>query len=131
MPTFTIGDLARATGTTVEAIRYYERIGVLPAPSRTAGGQRAYEADHLKRLGFVRRARDLGFTLDQVRALLGLVDQPSRDCTGVEAVARDHLAEVDRKLADLAVLRGVLAELVERCGHRTVADCGIVEALFH
>src|SRR4051812_35286903 len=94
-----IGDLARTTGTKVETIRYYERIGILPAPARTAGGQRTYTSDHLRRLAFVRRARDLGFTLDQVRALLDLADQPDRDCGAVDAVARAHLEEVDRKLA--------------------------------
>ncbi len=124
-----IGDLARATGTKVETIRYYERIGILPAPARTAGGQRAYAPDHLRRLAFVRRARDLGFGLDQVRALLDLADQPDRDCAAVDAVARVHLAEVDRKLADLAALRRELADLVDRCGHGRVAECRIMEAL--
>lgn len=129
MPTLAIGDLAHTTGTKVETIRYYERIGLLPAPARTGGGQRAYQADHLKRLAFIRRARDLGFTLDQVRALLDLAAHPDRDCTDVEAVARDHLAEVDRKLADLSGLRRALADIVGRCHHGTVADCGIIEAL--
>jgi Cu(I)-responsive transcriptional regulator len=127
--TLSIGDLARATGTTVETIRYYERVGVLPAPARTGGGQRAYTPVHLNRLGFVRRARDLGFTLDQVRALLDLADQPDRDCAAVDEVARARLAEVDRKLADLAALRRELASLVETCGHGRVAECRIVEAL--
>ncbi len=90
-----ISDLARATGTKVETIRYYERIGLLPAPARTGGGQRTYAPDHLRRLAFVRRARDLGFGLDQARALLDLAHQPDRDCAAVDAVARVHLAEVD------------------------------------
>ena len=124
-----IGDLARATGTKVETIRYYERIGILPAPARTAGGQRAYAPDHLRRLAFVRRARDLGFGLDQARVLLDLADQPERDCAAVDAVARVHLAEVDRKLADLAALRRELADLVDRCSHGRVAECRIMEAL--
>jgi DNA-binding transcriptional MerR regulator len=87
-----IGDLARKTATKVETIRYYERIGLLPAPARTAGGQRAYAPDHLRRLAFVRRARDLGFTLDQVRTLLDLADQPDHACAAVDEVARIHLA---------------------------------------
>lgn len=124
-----IGDLARATATTVETIRYYERVGILPAPARTAGGQRAYAPTHLRRLGFIRRARSLGFMLDQVRALLDLAGHPDRECTDVEAVAREHLAEVDRKLTDLAGLRRALTDLVDRCGQGTVAECGIIEAL--
>ena len=124
-----IGDLARATGTKVETIRYYERIGILPGPARTAGGQRAYAPDHLRRLAFVRRARDLGFGLDQVRALLDLADQPDRDCAAVDVVARTRLAEVDRKLADLAALRRELADLVGPCGHGRVAECRIIGAL--
>ena len=124
-----IGDLARTTGTKVETIRYYERIGILPAPARTAGGQRAYAPDHLRRLAFVRRARGLGFGLDQARALLDLAHQPDRDCAAVDAVARVHLAEVDRKLADLAALRRELADLVDRCSHGRVAECRIIGAL--
>jgi DNA-binding transcriptional MerR regulator len=129
MSALSIGDLARETETKVETIRYYERIGLLPAPARTAGGQRAYAPDHLRRLAFVRRARGLGFALDQVRALLDLADQPDRDCTAVDEVARTHLAEEDRKLADLAGLRHALADLIDRCGHGRVAECRIIEAL--
>ncbi len=129
MSALSIGDLARATGTKAETIRYYERVGLLPAPARTAGGQRAYAPGHLRRLAFVRRARELGFGLDQVRALLDLSDQPERDCAAVDVVARARLAEVDRKLADLAALRRELADLVDRCGHGRVAECRIMDAL--
>src|SRR3954469_5600181 len=126
----TIGDLARATGTKVETIRYYERIGLLPQPARTAtGNYRVYTADHLGRLSFVRRSRDLGFTLDEVRALLDLADQRERDCAAVDAIARAHLADVERKIADLSALRQELQEIIGRCGHGTVAECRIIEAL--
>jgi Cu(I)-responsive transcriptional regulator len=124
-----IGDLARATGTKVETIRYYERTGLLPPPPRTSGNYRAYGAEHLARLSFVRRARDLGFPIGQVRALLGLADQQERSCEAVDAIAREHLAEVDRKLADLAALRQELASLIGRCRRGTVAECRIIEAL--
>jgi Cu(I)-responsive transcriptional regulator len=124
-----IGDLARATGTKVETIRYYERIGLLPPPPRTGGNYRAYGAGHLARLSFARRARDLGFPLDQIRALLDLADQRERSCEAVDAITRDHLAEVDRKLADLTALRRELAFLIGQCRHGTVADCRIIEAL--
>lgn len=124
-----IGDFARVTGTKVDTIRYYERIGLLAAPARTAGGQRAYAPGHLRRLAFVRRVRGLGFGLDQVHDLLDLAHQPDRDCVAVDAVARVHLAEVDRKFADLAALRHELADLVDRCSRGRVAGCRIIGAL--
>ncbi len=89
---FSIGDLAKSTATKVETIRYYERIGLLPAPERTAGNYRSYSAAHLGRLSFIRRARDLGFSIEQVRDLLGLSDQRARSCEAVDAIAREHLA---------------------------------------
>jgi DNA-binding transcriptional MerR regulator len=98
-------------------------------PVCTAGGQRAYAPDHLRRLAFVRRARDLGFTLDQVRTLLDLADQPDHACAAVDEVARIHLAEMDRKLADLAGLRRALADLIDGCSHGRVAECRIIEAM--
>jgi DNA-binding transcriptional MerR regulator len=87
----TIGDLAKATATKVETVRYYERIGLLPTPARTPGNYRAYGPDHLGRLSFVRRARDLGFSIEQVRELLGLADDRNRPCEAVDAIAREHL----------------------------------------
>jgi Cu(I)-responsive transcriptional regulator len=124
-----IGDLARATNTKVETIRYYEQIGLLPAPARTSGNFRAYSAKHLGRLSFIRRARDLGFTLDQVRELLSLSDQKRRSCEAVDVIARQHLADVDRKIEDLTALRDELSSLIEQCGCGTIADCRIIEAL--
>src|SRR3954470_3544701 len=105
-----IGALSKATGTTVETIRWYERVGVLPAPARTPGNYRAYGTAHLERLSFVRRARDLGFTLDQVRELLRLADQEDQSCEAVDRVAREHLEEVERKIADLEALRHELQD---------------------
>lgn len=129
MQHLTIGDLAKATGTKVETIRYYEGIGLLPQPARTTSNYRAYDKEHLNRLSFVRRARDLGFSLDQVRDLLGLADQTDRSCEAVDAIARQHLGEVERKIADLTALREELAEIIERCNHGTVAECRIIGAL--
>ncbi len=125
----TIGDLAKATDTKVETIRYYERIGLLAAPGRTRGNYRAYAATQLDRLSFIRRARDLGFSLAQVRGLLSLADQPDRSCEAVDAIARQHLVEVERKIADLAALRRELDSIISRCGHGTIAQCRIIEAL--
>jgi DNA-binding transcriptional MerR regulator len=125
----TIGDLSKATGTKVETIRYYERIGLLAAPGRTGGNYRAYAVKDLGRLSFIRRARDLGFALEQVRELLSLSDQKKRSCEAVDAIARDHLTEVDKKLADLKALRRELDSIISQCGCGTIAECRIIEAL--
>src|SRR5687768_12101598 len=93
----TIGKVAAATGTKVETVRYYERIGLLPAPRRTGGNYRSYDTGHLNRLAFIRRSRDLGFTIEQIRDLLDLADQKERSCAAVDAIARQHLGEVQRK----------------------------------
>jgi len=125
----TIGALAEATGTKVETIRYYERIGLLPEPGRTTGNYRSYSTAHLGRLSFIRRARDLGFTLDQVRDLLGLADHRDKDCCTVDAIAKDHLADIDRKLADLKALRRELNGLIAQCSQGTIATCRIINSL--
>jgi Cu(I)-responsive transcriptional regulator len=121
-----IGALAKSTGTKVVTIRYYEQIGLMPAPDRTSGNYRAYSGDHLARLGFIRRARDLGFSIEQVKELLSLADQRNRSCDAVDAIAKEHLAEVDRKLADLAALRRELADVIGQCGSGTIAECRII-----
>lgn len=124
-----IGALARATGTKVETIRWYERVGLLPHPARSAGNYRSYGMAHLGRLSFIRRARDLGFSLEQIRALLDLAEQRDQPCGAVDAIARTHLEEVERKIADLQALQRELASLISQCRHGKVAECGIVEAL--
>jgi DNA-binding transcriptional MerR regulator len=126
---FTIGHLARATDTKVETVRYYERIGLLAAPGRTQGNYRAYGSDALSRLSFIRRARDLGFSIEQVRDLLDLAGQAQGDCGSVDVMATEHLAEIDRKLADLTALRRELGALISSCRGGTIADCRILEAL--
>jgi Cu(I)-responsive transcriptional regulator len=125
----TIGDLAKATNAKVETVRYYERIGLMPAPRRSAGNYRNYDAGHVERLGFIRRSRALGFSLDQVQELLSLADDQSRSCAAVDEIAREHLAEIDRKVADLKVLRRELDALLRQCRHGVVAECGIIQAL--
>lgn len=124
----TIGQLAAATAVGVEAIRYYERVGLIAAPARTGGNYRVYQTVDVARLRFIRRTRDLGFPLEQVRALLGLAGQADRDCAAVDAIAEEHLAEVDRKLADLSALRRELAEAVASCEGGTVKKCQILAA---
>ena len=124
-----IGELARAADTKAETIRYYERIGLLASPPRTAGNYRAYSAMHVSRLVFTRRARDLGFSIEQIRALLDLADQKEQPCEAVDAIAREHLADVKRKLAHLLALRRELESLIGQCRHGTVAECRILETL--
>ena len=129
METFSIGALAMATRTKVETVRFYEKSGILPAPLRTSGNYRVYTANDVKRLGFIRRARELGFSLDQVRALLSLSDRPDQPCEAVDKIARERLEDVERKIADLRRLKRELRGLIEQCGCGTIADCRIVEAL--
>jgi DNA-binding transcriptional MerR regulator len=125
----TIGKLALATGTKVETIRYYEQIGLLPAPARSAANYRHYEAEHLRRLSFIRRARDLGFSIDQVRELMGLADRRDQSCQAVDVIANQHRDMITRKIADLTALAGELDALIDSCSRNTVADCRIIEAL--
>ena len=125
----TIGEMGKATNTKIETIRYYERIGLLPKPARTSSNYRDYGQAELGRLSFIRRSRDLGFSLDQVRTLLGLSDDRNRDCAGIDQVANQHLVEVDRKIADLRALRRELRDVIDSCDGGTVAECRIIEAL--
>ena len=101
----------------------------MPAPKRSAANYRKYDAGHVERLGFIRRSRALGFSLDQVRELLSLADDRSRSCAAVDEIAREHLAEIDHKVADLKVLRRELDALLRQCRHGVVGECGIIKAL--
>ncbi len=126
---YRIGDLARATDTKVETIRWYEKQGLLPAVSRTAGNYRLYSPPALARLSFIRRARDLGFSLGQVRALLELATKRDADCASVDVLAAAHLAEIDGKVADLMRLRHELSGLLASCKGGRIAECRIIDAL--
>jgi Cu(I)-responsive transcriptional regulator len=125
----TIGELAKSTGTRAGTIRYYERIGLLTAPTRSAGNYRLYGRREVDRLGFVRRSRDLGFGIEEIRALLSLADQHERDCGEIDAIARQHLSDVEHKLADLRRLAEERRHIIAQCRGGKVADCRIVEAL--
>ena len=125
-----IGGLSKHTGTNIETIRYYERVGLLPAPGRSAGGYRLYGTDHLKRLNFIRRARALGFAIHEVRRLLTLADERKRPCADVRVVAATHLEDVRAKIADLKKMEQVLKETVARCARGTGSHCALIEALY-
>ena len=124
-----IGELAMATSTKVETVRYYEKIGLLPPPARTVSNYRSYGSEHLARLSFIRRARDLGFTLDSVRDLLDLSDQKNGSCDAVDLIATSHLESIERKIADLSALQGELSRVLRSCRKGTIAECKIIESL--
>lgn len=125
----TIGRLARAAGVGVETIRFYEREGLLPAPARTASGYRQYPLDTVDRLGFIRRAKHLGFSLGEIRELLGLA-HANGERARVKAITEQKLAGIERRIEELSRMRAALAELNRQCsGHGPVEGCPIIEAL--
>ncbi len=125
-----IGNLGKKTGIKVVTIRYYERIGLLPLPARTEGNYRTYTNEHMRRLRFIRRCRDLGFTLDQVRDLLRLSSQENQECCAVNRITAQHLIEIEQKISDLQRLADELGRLSNSCkGIGRIADCRIIEAL--
>ena len=125
-----IGELATASSTAIDTIRYYEREGLLPAPERTQGGCRVYEAPHLERLQFIRFCRGLDMSLDEVRVLLRVKDAPGGDCGDVNAMLDAHIGHVSRRIKELRSLEKQLRELRERCGEAQRADqCGILTGL--
>jgi len=126
----TIGKLAQATGVNLETVRYYERIGLMPRPARTTGGYRSYEPDHVRRLKFIRRSRELGFSLDEVRGLLRLVDGHRYTCGQIHDITIRHAGDIRRKIADLRRLERVLIAMAARCEGGQVPKCPIVDALF-
>tara|TARA_R100001244_G_scaffold86820_11_gene66555 strand:- start:26752 stop:27150 length:399 start_codon:yes stop_codon:yes gene_type:complete len=124
-----IGQLAKATGTKAETIRYYEREGILPAADRTDSNYRDYSDDHIAKLTFVRRARQLGFSMAQVRQLLALSDHEDKPCEQVDQLVQLQLGEVDHKIADLTLLRDELGQVLRSCNGERISDCSIVESL--
>jgi DNA-binding transcriptional MerR regulator len=124
-----IGDLAQKTGVNLETIRYYERIGVLPRPARLANGRRAYDDADVGRLGFIRHARDLGFDLANVRALLALQEQPEASCEDATRIARAQLDEVESRIERLLKLKAELSRMVSECRTGVVAECRVIDAL--
>lgn len=126
----TIGRLSRRAAVNIETVRYYERVGLLPSPPRTEGGHRLYGELHVKRLTFVRRARELGFTLEEIRALLRLADERPPSCARARALATKHLTDVREKIADLKRMERVLTQTVALCEQGDRPECPLLEALF-
>lgn len=125
----TIGQLAKAAGVNLETVRYYERIKLMHAPARTGGGHRAYDPAHVRRLKFIRHARELGFGIDAIRTLLMLTEPGHRSCAEVREVAGDHLKEVRAKLARLTRLHGILSETISRCSGEPTPACPVLDML--
>jgi MerR family mercuric resistance operon transcriptional regulator len=124
-----IGPIARRTGVNIETIRYYERIGILPKPLRSEGGHRIYTKAQENRLSFIRRSRELGFSIEDVRALLGLAEGDNQNCADVYGLAVQHLDAVKQKIADLKRMERVLKSMAAECAQGTLLHCPIIEAL--
>ncbi|MBZ0163702.1 MAG: helix-turn-helix domain-containing protein [Notoacmeibacter sp.] len=127
---YAIGRVSAKTGVNVETIRYYERIGIMPKPDRTRGGNRVYDSDLLKRLHFIRRCRGLGFSIGEIRTLLAMVDRRDLSCNEVHRMTVGHLSAVRQKIADLNQLAGVLDDMASVCSRGNVPECPIIDALF-
>jgi MerR family mercuric resistance operon transcriptional regulator len=124
-----IGALSERTGCNIETIRYYERIGLMPSVPRSGGGHRVYGEAQARRLGFIRRTRQLGFTLDEVRTLLRLVDGGRYTCAQVKRITVHHLDDVRRKIADLRKIEHALGDMAAECDGGTVPKCAVIDAL--
>lgn len=129
MQQLTIGRLASAAGVNFETVRYYERIGLMPPPARTASGHRAYEHAHLRRLAFIRRSRELGFSIEDIRTLLALAEPPQVSCAEVKEIAQAHLNDVRAKLADLTKLEHILAATISQCSSSPHLSCPVLDML--
>ena len=129
MEKLTIGKVANSAGINLETIRYYERIGLMPEPGRTGSGHRNYAAGHVRRLTFIRRARELGFTIEDIRALLELAEPGRVSCGEVQKIAARHLHNVRSKLADLAKMEQLLAKTVAQCSGDRASACPVLEML--
>ena len=124
------GALAKVTGVNSETIRYYEKVGLMPDPSRTEAGYRVYDETHLKRLSFIRRCRELGFSIDEVSGLLGFVDGGNYTCAEVRDSTIIHLGNVRQKIRDLRKMERTLKEMVFQCVGESVPECPISDALY-
>jgi DNA-binding transcriptional MerR regulator len=125
----TIGEAARRSGVKVPTIRFYEQIGLLPAPPRSEGNRRQFDEKDLSRLRFIRHARELGFDIDDIRELLEMTERPQSSCHEADSIAARHLREVEERIARLRALRGELQRMVSECGHGRVCECRVIQVL--
>ena len=125
-----IGQLSEQTHCKIETIRYYERIGLLPVPARSDGGYRIYDDNHRRRLSFIRRSRELGFTIDEIRDLLNLVDGDNYTCRDVKTITMEHVESIRQKIADLKKLEKTLSRIASQCAGDATPECPIIDALY-
>lgn len=127
----TIGSLSKKTGVNIETIRYYEKIGVMPKPQRSIGGNRLYNERQIKRLAFIRRSRELGFSLNEIRELLRLVDEKTFTCAEIAALSQKHLDDIRTKIRDLKKIERHMKDMLSQCSRDNTPDCAIIDILFH
>lgn len=124
-----IGDIAKRTGTKVNTVRFYEEIGLMPTAARTDAGRRTYGDADVRRLAFIRHARELGFPVAEIRSLIALSADPEQDCEAAARIARTHLAAVEDKISRLVALRDELKRATISCEGGRIADCSVIEAI--
>jgi DNA-binding transcriptional MerR regulator len=129
MDEFSIGDAAIHSGVKVPTIRYYEQIGLLAAPTRSDTNRRVFSGKDLRRLQFIRHARELGFEIGAIKTLLALQDNPDQSCATADLIARARLGEVEQRLASLTALKGELEAIITSCGRGVAANCQVIEVL--
>jgi MerR family transcriptional regulator, mercuric resistance operon regulatory protein len=126
----TRGVLSKRAGCNIETVRYYERVGLMPDPVRSAGGHRLYAEEHVRRLHFIRRCRELGFTVEEIRALLGLVDRRDYTCAEIRDISVAHVGAIRRKIKDLRRLEKTMSGMIQECDGGEVPNCPVIDALF-
>lgn len=129
MQAFTIGHVARETGCKAQTIRYYEQIGLMPSPDRTEGNQRLYTRAEIDRLAFIRHTRDLGFSIEAIRELLGMADRPDMPCVDADTIVFRHLQDVKSRIARMQALQAELERMLRQCAGGAISDCRVIEAL--
>ena len=129
MPGIAIGKLAGIAATKVQTIRYYEEIGLIRPFTRTEGGHRLYGPEDVRRLKFIRHARELGFGIEEIRELLHLSDNPETSCSAADTIARSHLEQVEIRITKLKALKKELMRMIGECGHGRVSQCRVIEVL--
>ena len=125
-----IGEMSRQTGVGIETIRYFEKIGMMPAPGRSEGGNRQYTNDHLQRLFFINRSRQIGFSQSEIKTLLSMVDAKDVTCAEVHSITVEHIRDIKQKIRDLRKLEKVLTQMANECSRGDIPECPIIETLF-
>ena len=126
----TIGKLSEKTGVNIETVRYYEKIGLIPKPSRSEGGNRLYNVEQLKRLAFIKRCRELGFPLVTIRGFLKLVDEKNFTCAEIADISQHHLEDIRAKIRDLKKIESHMKDMLSQCNKNNMPDCAFIDILF-